>query len=137
MVIELVKSIPSIHQKEKTGFTTDLRSVIDEYKNYKNEEEDFEEDSEFEKTFTPDREDDFHVKYENIIFNETGEENINQKEYTMEYNQNLIQIGSNPLLSLIKSEFEKAGLDDIEVNEDDNKFRKNLRNTNTPNDPDL
>ena len=80
-------------------------------------DQDFEENSYYESAFTPDREPSFHVNFDQIMLNETSQKT--EKEYTLEYDVNLMESGNISLLSKLQNEFEKVGLDTANLTEDD------------------
>jgi hypothetical protein len=98
------KEIPIFYRKKKT-------------------EQDFEEGSEFESLFTPDREPAFHIDYNNILLNESVRDK--KVEYTLEYDINTYETMALPLLAKLQQNFEDAGLDSTNVTQDDKVF--NLR----------
>ena len=89
----------------------------------KRNEEDFEEESDFNTIFTPDREGEFHVNYDNILLPQ--DDKNRQAEWTLEFDQNIVGSSDNILLKHIKQNFEKAGMDSEDATEDDEKY--NLR----------
>lgn len=89
----------------------------------KKTEQDFEEGSEYESIFTPDREPTFHVNYNNILLNESSRDK--KMEYTLEYDVNTYETIALPLLAKLQESFQDAGLDPTNVTQDDKVF--NLR----------
>lgn len=88
----------------------------------KKSEADFEEGSPLETLFTPDREPDFHVKYSDIILNEHADK---EAPYTLEYDINLMESGTNLMLKQIGKHLEDIGFDPDSATEDDTNY--NLR----------
>ena len=89
----------------------------------KKTEQDFEEGSEYESIFTPDREPTFHIDYNNILLNESSRDK--KVEYTLEYDINTYETMALPLLAKLQENFKNAGLDPTNVTQDDKVF--NLR----------
>jgi len=98
----------------------------------KKREEDFEENSEFEKIFTPDREAPFNINYDNIIFNESNKDK--KADFILEYDQNLLEAGNNTLLMNLQKDFENNGLDSNGVSEDDVFFNLQKNPSKNPTD---
>jgi hypothetical protein len=110
----------------KVGFLYEIKNNTEQpslYRRKKNEA-DFEEGSEFESMFTPDREPSFHVSYDQIMLNSSPrKENY---KYSLEYDINLMESSNvTPLLNKLQQNFKDAGLDETTVTEDDKIF--NLR----------
>jgi hypothetical protein len=107
----------------KMCFLYELKNGTEEAALYRRKklESDFEENSMYEYMFTPDREPSFHVEFEKIMFNETSQKK--EKEYTLEYDINLMEAGTNISgLNKLQADFEKIGLDPTNLTEDDKVF---------------
>lgn len=86
----------------------------------KRREEDFAENSEFSKTFTPDREPAFHVNHDDIdhgMSEANNKKNKKKKKYILEYNASVLP--SEDMLETMKQKFENIGFDPNSVDYDD------------------
>jgi hypothetical protein len=88
----------------------------------KRKESDFEEGSEFQKTFCPDREPNFQTSFDNIEVSENAnKKSKTSKEYELKYEGD-VSGGGTSLLENIKSVFDGQGFDITNLTEDDYRF---------------
>jgi hypothetical protein len=95
----------------------------------KHREEDFEENSEFEQTFCPDREPSFNINYNDIslINDEPPKKGEREKKFNMNYGTTLNPVENNMnLLDQIAEKFSEANFETKDLTEEDAKFNPTI-----------
>jgi hypothetical protein len=122
--------------KHKLAYLTDVKydQELPTIYRKKKLEEDFEEDSLFEKTFCPDREAKFQTDFKNIgTLENTTKANLKGKKYLLKYDSNVTGNGTG-LLENIQNAFDREGIKNDHLTENDHKFGVNQKPSDEEND---